>query len=54
MKKEAMVKKSIRMPQDIWDVLIELSEDYNTTPSTVMRIILLKYITDYKNKLSEK
>lgn len=49
MKKEAMIKKSVRLPQDIWDVIIELSENYNTTPSTILRIILRKYILDYKN-----
>lgn len=48
MKKQPLLKKTLRIPVDIWDVILELSEEHNTTPSVILRIILKKYIYDYK------
>lgn len=47
-KKPKMLKKSFRLPADVWDVIQELSEDHNTTESVVIRMILLNFINDYK------
>lgn len=47
-KKKRMLKKSFRLPVDIWDVIKELSEDHNTTTSIVVRMILNEFINDYK------
>jgi predicted DNA-binding protein len=47
-KKPKMLKKSFRLPVDVWDVIKELSEDHNTTESVVIRMILLNFINDYK------
>lgn len=47
-KKVKMLKKSFRLPVDVWDVIKELSEDHNTTESVVIRMILNEFINDYK------
>lgn len=47
-KKQVMLKKSFRLPVEVWDVIKELSEDHNTTESVVVRMILNEFINDYK------
>lgn len=51
--KEPLLKKTVRLPADIWDVILELSEDHNTTPSTIIRILLRNQITEIKEKQYE-